>query len=67
MATGSEDLQGTLPITPEEIESFQETIETALDMNYEDNYSVKVVGEPDRTGDADYAVAVIKKLSDEEE
>lgn len=58
--TSSEDLEGTLPISELEREELQETILMALP----DEFEVKVVGEPNREGDSDYAVAIIKKMEE---
>lgn len=61
MAASKEPLVGTEPITAEERNQLQEVIRYALSSVEFGVFSADVVGEPNREGDSDYAIAIIKK------
>ena len=61
MAVSKESLVGTEPITAEERSQLQEAIRGALADADFGVFSADVVGEPNREGDSDYAIAIIKK------
>lgn len=64
MVKSKEDLTDTLPVTEEDREELQSVINDAIAAADIGVYSVRVVGEPNREGTSEYAVAILMKTGE---